>query len=120
MEAAMLRLHRTRLATLLVAVAVCSTVGCTGATEIGQLLSQPEGYDGEEVKIRGTVTSAVRLPLVDIRIYNVQDGTGEVVVLTSGPLPSRGDRVSVKGIFSTLGTVNGRSLGPHIRAEGAE
>jgi hypothetical protein len=69
------------------------------------------------VKIRGTVTNAVRIPIVDIRIYNVQDGTGEVVVLTSGPLPSRGDKVSVKGTFSTLGSANGRSLGPHIRVE---
>jgi hypothetical protein len=112
--------HHTRLATLLVAVAACGTVGCTGATEIDKLLSNPEQYNGEEVKVRGTVTNAVRIPLVDIRIYHVQDATGEVVVLTSEELPSRGDEVSVKGTFSTLGSVNGRGLGPHIRVGRAE
>jgi hypothetical protein len=116
----MWRLHRNRLATLLLALAACSIVSCTAATDIGDLLSDAERYDGQEVKIRGTVRNAVRIPLVDIRLYNVADGTGEVVVLTSGPLPSRGDRVTVKGTFSTLGSVNGQSLGPHIRVEGAE
>jgi hypothetical protein len=79
-----------------------------------------ERYDGQEVKVRGTVQSAVRIPFVDIRVYNVEDGTGEMVVLTSGTLPRRGDRVTVNGTFSTLGSVNGRSLGPHIREAGTE
>lgn len=113
-------LHRPRFASLFVAVAICSAVGCTGATDISELLSHGEQYNGEEVKVRGTVTNSVRIPLVDIRIYNVQDGTGEVVVLTSGPLPDRGDKVSVKGTFNTLGSVNGRSLGPHITVGRAE
>jgi hypothetical protein len=112
--------HRTRITALLIALVACATVGCTGATDIGELLSEAERYDGREVKIRGTVTQAVRIPLVDIRLYNVQDETGEVVVLTSGTLPSRGDKVSVRGTFSSLGSVNGRSVGPHIRTDRAE
>lgn len=113
----MSRLHRTGFATLLVLVTACGAVGCTRATEISVLLSDAERYDGEKVKVRGTVNNAVRIPLVDLRIYNVEDGTGEVVVLTSGSLPSRGDRVTVTGTFTTLGSVNGRSLGPHIRVD---
>jgi hypothetical protein len=112
--------HRTRLAALLIVLATCTTAGCTGATDIRELLSNAERFDGRTVKIRGTVTDVIRIPLIDIRIYNVRDRTGEMVVVTSGALPSRGDRVSVKGTFSTLGSVNGRSVGPHIRTDRAE
>jgi hypothetical protein len=113
-------LHPTELATLLVAAAAFSAAGCTRATDIGDLLADAEHYDGRDVKVRGTVKSSVRIPLVELRIYNVVDETGEVVVITSGPLPRRGERVTVTGTFSTLGSVNGQSLGPHIRHEGTE
>lgn len=116
----MRRSYRVRLATLAVLLAACLTASCTGATDISDLLSNAEQYDGKEVRVRGTVRNVVRIPLVDIRLYNVDDGTGEVVVLTSGALPSRGDRVTVKGTFSSLGSVNGQSVGPHIRVEGSE
>ena len=107
--------HRTRLCPLLLAVAALGAGACTGTTKIDELLSNPDRYDGEEVKVRGTVRNTVSIPFLEVRIYNVQDNTGEVVVLTSGALPNRGDKITVHGTFSTLGSVNGRSFGPHIK-----
>jgi hypothetical protein len=115
-----MRSHRARLIILLATLSLCGAAACDRATDIRDLLSDAERYDAREVTIHGTVKNAVRVPFLDFRVYHVDDGTGEIVVVTSGRLPSAGDEVTVKGTFRTLGSVNGQSFGPHIRVTAAK
>ena len=71
--------------------------GCASllATKIGDIQKEPGKYDGRNVTIAGKVTSAHNLLVV--RYYEVDDGTGEIAVVTGNVLPKEGDHVRVKG-----------------------
>jgi hypothetical protein len=49
------------------------------------------------------VTSSWGVPLMPFKMYKVDDGTGEITVLSRGGnrTPSRGSHVQVKGSFAT-------------------
>ena len=50
--------------------------------------------------------------------YKVDDGTGEVTVLSQGlRVPSKGARVRVKGRVNELAVLGGQALGLHLREE---
>ena len=66
----------------------------------------------------GVVSSAWGVPLVPVRVYKLQDGTGEVTVVSqSGRVPPRGARVEVRGKVEEFGSFGGRSIGLHIRED---
>ncbi len=85
-----------------------------GADRIGTLLKDPAAYDGRTVKVAGEVTDVVKLPFVDTRLYTVRDETGELLVVTYGTLPRVGEKVVVRGTFSTLATFGVQAMGPHL------
>jgi hypothetical protein len=75
------------------------------ATKIGDIKKTPGAYDGRTVTIAGKVTSAHNL--VVVKYYEVDDGTGEIPVVTESALPKEGHAVRVKGRVSqafVLGT----------------
>ncbi len=75
------------------------------ATKIADIKKAPSSYDGKTVTISGKVTSAHNLLVV--KYYQVDDGTGEVPVVTQSELPKEGDIVHVKGTVNqafVLGT----------------
>ena len=66
--------------------------------------------------MNGVVTSSWGLPLVPFRFYKVDDGTGEVTVLSEGNrMPAKGERVRVKGRVENVAQLGGRALGLHLR-----
>ena len=66
----------------------------------------------------GVVTSSWGLPLVPYRFYRVDDGTGEVTVLSqSTRMPGKGEHVRVKGKVQDVAVFGGRALGLHIRED---
>jgi hypothetical protein len=110
-------------ASRLVPVAVLSAVlvaGCAArSVQIGQLKSQPDRYDDKTVSVTGVVTNSYGIPLVPFQVYQVDDGTGEITVLSrSGRSPSKGARVQVTGKINEIGVFGGRSLGLHIEESG--
>ncbi len=65
---------------------------------IADLQRHPGRYQDHTVSVSGVVTTSWGLPLVPFRFYKVDDGTGEVTVLSqSSRMPARGERVRVKG-----------------------
>jgi hypothetical protein len=85
---------------------------------IADLQRNPGRYQDRTVSIDGTVTSSWGMPLVPFRFYRVEDGTGEVTVLSQGlRMPTRGARVRVKGRVNELGVFGGQALGLHLREE---
>ena len=53
-----------------------------------------------------------------VPVYKVDDGTGEVTVLSQGSrTPTRGARVHVKGKVNEVAVFGGQALGLHLREE---
>ena len=103
-------------------VAILGAILVTGCAargvRIAELKDQPDRYDDKTVRVTGVVTSSWGIPLVPFQLYNVDDGTGEIAVVSrSGRSPSRGARVEVKGKVGEVGVFGGRSIGLHIQED---
>ena len=110
-------MRRILLITLLVGV----TSGCAmslRSPHISEIQSHPGRYQDKTVSVDGVVTSSWGVPLVPFRFYKVDDGTGELTVLSQGSrMPSRGEHVRVKGKVQDVAVLGGRAVGLHIKEE---
>ena len=107
-------------ASRLLYVAVLSALLITGCAargvRIAELKDQPDKYNDKTVSVTGIVTSSWGIPLVPFQLYQVDDGSGEITVLSrSGRSPSKGARVEVKGKINEFAVFGGRSVGLHIQ-----
>jgi hypothetical protein len=85
---------------------------------IADLHRNPGRYQDRTVYINGVVTSSWGLPLVPFRLYKVDDGTGEVTVISQGTrTPTRGARAHVKGRVNEIAVFGGQALGLHLQEE---
>jgi hypothetical protein len=97
------------------AIAVFTAACATGAS-IGQVKTNPGRYVDRSVTVRGTVTSSWGIPLVPLKMYQVDDGTGEILVVSDDRrIPSKGAQVRVTGKVSEFAVFGGRSIGLHLR-----
>lgn len=86
--------------------------------DIADLQRHPGRYQDRSVSVSGVVTSSWGLPLLPFRFYKVDDGTGEVTVLSeSSRMPATGEHVRVKGRVQEVAVLGGRPLGLHLREE---
>lgn len=65
------------------------------STPIGKILSNPRDYVGKELAVSGTVNE--RFSFIVIKYFNLQDSSGQIIVVTDQPLPAVGAKVRVKG-----------------------
>jgi hypothetical protein len=89
------RHHAPNAATGLLALLAVASCAALFATKIGDIKKAPSSYEGQTVTISGKVTSTHNLLLV--KYYEVDDGTGEIPVVTQSELPKEGEEVRVKG-----------------------
>jgi hypothetical protein len=105
-----------------IAAALVSAVivaGCAArGVRVAELKDQPTKYATKTISVTGVVTSSWGVPLLPFQVYNVDDGSGEITVVSqSGRVPARGTRVSVKGKVNEFAVFGGRSIGLHLREE---
>ena len=76
-----------------------SLAGCASGASIGQVKTNPGRYVDSNVTVHGTVTSSWGIPLVPFKMYQVDDGTGEMLVVSQHDqrIPSKGAQVRVTG-----------------------
>jgi hypothetical protein len=92
------------------------TAACASGASVGQVKTNPGRYVDKNVTVEGTVTSSWGIPLVPLKMYQVDDGTGEILVVSDdNRVPSRGARVKVTGKVSEFAVLGGRSIGLHLR-----
>ena len=83
---------------------------------IAELKYNPGRYHDRTVAIDGIVTTSWGVPLMPFKLYKVDDGTGEVTVLSQGGrVPPKGARVQVKGRVNEVATLGGHSIGLHLQ-----
>lgn len=112
----------TKASRLLTAVTLAAALaaGCAARTvRIAELKNDLDRYEDKTVTITGVVTSSFGIPLVPFQIYNLDDGTGEIMVLArSDRAPNKGARLEVKGKVNEVAVFGGRSIGLHITETG--
>jgi len=64
-------------------------------TPIEQIKSNPRQYSDKRVQISGTVTETFSLLVLKYFILN--DGTGEMYVVTKKSMPAKGEKIKVTG-----------------------
>ena len=103
------------------ALAVTITAACAtvpGRPDIRQVQQQSGRFVDHSVTITGEVTSSWGVPLVGFNVYRVDDGTGEItVVSTDRRVPNKGARVEVRGKVEDVAVLGGRPLGLHLREQ---
>ncbi len=111
----MMRAARLSL-TLVLAAALSACALSLRNPNIADLRDNPGRYQARTVSIDGVVTTSWGIPLVPFRLYKVDDGTGEVTVLSQGNrMPTRGARVRVRGRVEEIGVFGGQAIGLHLR-----
>jgi hypothetical protein len=111
-----------KLSRVLLAVVVATLAsGCAmslRSPNISELKDHPGRYTDRTVSVSGVVTSSWGVPLVPFRFYKVDDGTGELTVVSgSTRMPARGEHVRVKGKVQDVAVLGGRAVGLHIREQ---
>ncbi len=83
---------------------------CTGliTTRIGDIRNSPRDYVDKEVTVSGAVTGV--FSLVVVKYFTIRDRTGEIAVVTHGPLPKEGERLKVRGIVREAFSIGSESL----------
>jgi hypothetical protein len=111
--------ERRRTSTLLaLALSASLAVACAslGTPSIAEVQDNPGRYVDHTVTVTGTVTTSWGVPLVPYRMYRVNDGQAEILVLSDNRrTPSKGARVRVRGEVEEFAVLGGRSLGLHLR-----
>lgn len=108
----------TRIGRAFLALALASVAyGCAlHAPNISDVRRNASRYSDRTVTFDGTVTSSWGASPVPFKIYRVEDGTGEITVVSrhgSSP-PIRGSHVKVKGVVRDIAVFNGMPLGLHL------
>jgi hypothetical protein len=106
----------TRYLPLVLAGALLAASCGARSVRIAEIRDHPGRFDDKTIRVTGVVTSSWGLPLVPFQFYNVDDGSGEITVLSrSGRfVPSKGARIQVKGRLNQIGSFGSRTVGLHI------
>jgi hypothetical protein len=87
-----MRRHRRFLA---LALTFAATACRMGQPSVRDILANPAAFEDRTVTISGTVTESVNVLV--LKYYQVDDGTGHIVVVTHKAVPPRGAKVEVTG-----------------------
>jgi len=104
---------------LAVALLAGSSAACAlHGAHVADLQQHPARYDDRTVTVSGVVTDSWGVPLLPYKFYRVDDGTGQIAVLSQSlRMPGKGEHVRVKGRVGNVAVLGGRSLGLHLREE---
>jgi hypothetical protein len=102
-----------------IAVTVAASGCAFRSPKIGELQYNPGRYQDRTVSVTGVVTNSWGGAFVPVTIYQIDDGTGQVTVVSAQErqTPARGARVRVRGKVNNIGVFGGRSVGLHIRED---
>ncbi|MFA5243466.1 MAG: hypothetical protein WC029_12230 [Sulfuricella sp.] len=86
-----------------------------GQTPVQEIMAAPAQFEGKEVRIRGKVKDVTRIPLINLSMYIVDDGSGEITVMAQDKLPAMDETVNVRGVVESAAILGGHSIGLRIK-----
>lgn len=86
-----------------------------GLTSVKEIVTSPAQFEGKEVRVKGKVKDIIKVPLVDLHLYVLDDGSGEVTVVANESLPAVNETVSLKGVVESMAIMGGESIGLRIK-----
>jgi hypothetical protein len=107
-------LHRVFFLSVILAGALALTA-CPSKTTVAKINQNPSRYQNQQVGLIGTVTDSYGL--MGNGIYELDDGTGRIWVMTRRGVPSRGTRVGASGRLHTCVSYGGRTYGLVLQEE---
>lgn len=90
---------------LLVTLAACSSIT---PTTIQKIRTNPRDYADKEVTISGTVADS--FSLVVVKYFLIDDGTGQMAVVTQKSMPVKGTKVKVTGTLQDVFSLGDQQL----------
>jgi hypothetical protein len=102
------------LATLLLLALTACPFNPFSYTKIGDILKDPTAYEGRIVEVKGKVTDIVKLPVFQTKFYTINDGTGEITIVTNEESPAMYAEVRVKARVENTAIIGGTSIGVHL------
>ena len=109
----MKRIHLIFLVGIILAMTL-SISGCSKSIKTGDITANSAQYDGKTVNISGYVEDTLWNALTSRGAYQVNDGSGNIWVVTSKDPPAKGVKVNVTGTVSPAFTLGDRTLGTVI------
>ena len=112
-----MRHYLLRVIAAIAVMATMSACALSRRTSVADLKYNPGRYYDRTVSIDGVVTSSWSVPLAPVRFYKVDDGSGEITVVSQrgrGPV-TKGAHVRVKGKVGEVVSFGGQSIGLHLR-----
>jgi hypothetical protein len=98
-----------------VALGAATSACALRAPAIGDIKYDTSRYLDRTVSVQGTVTSAWNAPFMPFGLYKIDDGTGEMTVISRETrTPRKGARVRVKGKVEDIAAFGDRSIGLHL------
>ncbi len=82
-----------------------------GITLIQEINAAPANFDGKEITLKGIPKDPTRLPLVNLKMYVLEDSGGEITVLTEFDLPKMNEEITIRVKVQTLAIVKGEAVG---------
>ena len=88
---------------------------CPSKTTVAKINQNPSRYQNQQVGLIGTVTDSYGL--LGNGIYELDDGTGRIWVMTRRGVPTKGTRVGASGRVHTGVSYGGRTYGMVLQEE---
>lgn len=101
----------------LVAILACALAmtACPNQTTISKINQNPAKYQNKDIALVGTVTDSYGA--LGTGVYEIDDGTGRIWVMTTHGVPSKGARVGVSGQVFTGLQYGGKNYGIGMRED---
>ena len=93
--------------------------GCAVRVHISEIKGKPHKYQDRQVLVKGKAVETLSIPFIQKGMYQIDDNTGKIWIVSQKRMPSRGEKVTVKGRVKTGFTVRDRTFGTVI-VEGDE
>lgn len=107
-------LHRVFFLLVIIGGALVLTA-CPSKTTVAKINQNPSRYQNQQVGLIGTVTDSYGL--LGNGIYELDDGTGRIWVMTTRGVPTKGTRVGASGRVHTGVSYGGRTYGTVVQEE---
>ncbi len=88
-----------------------SLLFCAAHTRIADIRQAPRKFHDQTVTVSGTICNVITLPVLDVGIFQIDDGTGKIWVKPKHEVPFMNEHISVTGTIKVGISIGGKDFG---------